>query len=60
MSWGVQTLISTLMIANRGEIAVRIARTVFGLGMRTVTVFTDPDRKALHTSRCDQAVYIPD
>ena len=53
-------MICSLLIANRGEIAVRIARTASELGIRTVTVFTDPDRSALHTATCDQAVHIPD
>ena len=53
-------MISSLLIANRGEIAVRIARTATGLGVRTVGVFTAPDRASLHTAACDQAVYIDD
>jgi 3-methylcrotonyl-CoA carboxylase alpha subunit len=48
------------LIANRGEIAVRIARTAKRLGVRTVAVFTEPDRYSLHPQSCDQAVCIPD
>jgi acetyl-CoA/propionyl-CoA carboxylase biotin carboxyl carrier protein len=47
-----------LLIANRGEIAVRIARTAHALGLRTVGVFTEPDKTALHVDTVDQAVRI--
>lgn len=53
-------MITNLLIANRGEIAVRIARTAKRLGVRTVAVFTEPDRYSLHPQSCDQAVCIPD
>lgn len=45
-----------LLIANRGEIAVRIARTARELGIRTVAVFSDADEGALHVEACDEAV----
>jgi acetyl-CoA/propionyl-CoA carboxylase biotin carboxyl carrier protein len=51
--------LSTVLIANRGEIAVRIARTLRELGIRSVAVFTAPDRGAPHTEACDEAVEIP-
>jgi acetyl-CoA/propionyl-CoA carboxylase biotin carboxyl carrier protein len=47
-----------LLIANRGEIAVRIARTAHALGLRTVGVFTAPDATALHVDTVDEAVRI--
>jgi acetyl-CoA carboxylase biotin carboxylase subunit len=50
--------LSPLLIANRGEIAVRIARSAHELGLRTVAVFTDADRAALHTERADVAVRV--
>jgi acetyl/propionyl-CoA carboxylase alpha subunit len=50
--------IKSLLIANRGEIAVRVARTARRLGMRPITVFTDPDREAPHVRACDEAVRI--
>ncbi len=49
-------MIRRLMIANRGEIAVRIARTAHRLGIDTVGVFSEADRTALHTRTVDRAV----
>ncbi len=48
----------TLLIANRGEIAVRIARTARELGLRTIAVYSDADATALHVATCDDAVRI--
>ena len=48
-------MLSSVLIANRGEIACRIARTAKRLGMRTVAVYSDADKDALHTRVCDEA-----
>jgi 3-methylcrotonyl-CoA carboxylase alpha subunit len=51
-------MIQSLLIANRGEIACRIIRTARRLGVRTVAVFSDADRSALHVREADEAVHI--
>ena len=51
-------MISSLLIANRGEIACRIVRTAGRLGIRTVTVYSDADRGALHVREADESVHI--
>ncbi|MER7839311.1 biotin carboxylase N-terminal domain-containing protein [Streptomyces sp. NPDC096040] len=52
-------MISTLLVANRGEIACRIFRTCAELGIRTVAVHSDADANALHTRVADTAVRLP-
>src|SRR6202007_2717595 len=47
-----------LLIANRGEIACRIAATAARLGIRTVAVYSNVDKDAKHVSFCDEAFAI--
>ncbi|MEK6209405.1 MAG: acetyl/propionyl/methylcrotonyl-CoA carboxylase subunit alpha [Pseudomonadota bacterium] len=47
-----------ILIANRGEIACRVARTAKRLGIRTVAVYSEADATALHVASCDEAYLI--
>ena len=47
-----------ILIANRGEIACRVAATCARLGIKTVAVYSDADTHAKHVASCDEAVYI--
>ncbi|MFY9684958.1 MAG: acetyl/propionyl/methylcrotonyl-CoA carboxylase subunit alpha [Pseudolabrys sp.] len=48
----------SVLIANRGEIACRIARTARRMGIRTIAVYSDVDATALHVRECDEAYAI--
>src|SRR5215471_13429129 len=47
-----------VLIANRGEIAVRIIRACREMGIRSAAVFSDVDRGAMHVSKADEAYHI--
>ncbi|TCT05795.1 acetyl/propionyl/methylcrotonyl-CoA carboxylase subunit alpha [Paralcaligenes ureilyticus] len=51
-------MFTTLLIANRGEIARRVAATAHRMGVRTVAVYSDADAQARHVAACDTAVHI--
>src|SRR6202140_1667186 len=48
----------TLLIANRGEIAVRVIRAAKAMGLRTVAVYSEADRGAMHVAMADEAVLL--
>src|SRR5580765_7599331 len=58
-AFGPATLMfSSLLVANRGEIACRVMRTAHRMGLRTIAVYSDADAHAPHVAMADQAVRI--
>lgn len=51
-------MFSKILIANRGEIACRVIKTARRMGIKTVAVYSDADRNALHVEMADEAVHI--
>jgi 3-methylcrotonyl-CoA carboxylase alpha subunit len=51
-------MFNKILIANRGEIACRVAATARRMGIKTVAVYSDADAHAKHVSVCDEAVHI--
>jgi acetyl/propionyl-CoA carboxylase alpha subunit len=50
--------INKILIANRGEIAIRVMKTARKMGIKTVAVYSTADRNALHVKFADEAVCI--
>jgi pyruvate carboxylase subunit A len=53
-------MLKKVLIANRGEIAVRIIRACAEMGIRSVAIYTEPDRYCLHVKRADQSFSLGD
>ena len=51
-------MFTKILIANRGEIACRVAATARRMGIRTVAVYSDADAGSKHVAVCDEAVWI--
>ena len=53
-------MFNKILIANRGEIAVRIIRACKEMGITSVAIFSDADRHALHVKKADESYFVGD
>ncbi|SNR55552.1 acetyl-CoA carboxylase biotin carboxylase subunit [Puniceibacterium sediminis] len=51
-------MFNKILIANRGEIACRVIKTAHAMGIKTVAIYSDADRNALHVKMADEAIHI--
>ena len=53
-------MFDSILVANRGEIALRIMRTAQAMGIQTIAIYVDADKDAPHVRFADKAVLLPD
>ena len=53
-------MFDSILVANRGEIALRIMRTAQAMGIQTIAIYVDADKDSPHVRFADKAVLLPD